>query len=374
MTVTILQGNCLDVLKGMKDETINCCVTSPPYWGLRDYKTDPIIWDAVEGCEHEWGVEGYKVQQARPDHSGTILTTRGNQKSAKSTEMNASQGAFCQKCGAWKGQLGLEPYPNLYIKHLCDIFDEVKRVLKHTGTCWVNMGDSYSGSCSGNIEDNKAAQHGAGATALGCDRPTKKIEGIKEKSLVQIPSRFAIEMTDRGWILRNEIIWHKPNCMPSSVSDRFTVDFEKIFFFVKNKKYYFKQQLEPVKEVSLNRAEYGRDCSRANNGVDGPQGIKTEKMGSRFVNPEGRNKRTVWTITTKPYKEAHFAVYPKDIPEICIKAGCPEDGMVLDPFGGSGTTGEVAKELRRNSTIIELNPAYIELIEDRCDIKQQELF
>jgi site-specific DNA-methyltransferase (adenine-specific) len=144
------------------------------------------------------------------------------------------------------------------------------------------------------------------------------------------------------------------------------VDFEKLFFFVKSKKYYFEQQLEPVAECSIKRAEYGWNCDRFNNGVDGPQGIHVEKMGTRFVRPSGRNKRCVWDITTKPYKGAHFAVFPPELVETPIKAGCPPGGVVLDPFGGSGTTSEVARKLGRSSIIIELNPEYLKLVKERA--------
>ncbi|KKL53588.1 hypothetical protein LCGC14_2273980, partial [marine sediment metagenome] len=178
-TDIILHGESLEILKTLPNESIDCVVTSPPYWGLRDY-----------------GVEN---------------------------------------------QLGLEKNLKEYLNKLCDIFDEVKRVLKQTGTCWVNLGDTYNSSPAGGIGYNAKV----GATKNGVQSTNKGLQkNISEKCLCQIPSRFAIEMTDRGWILRNEIIWHKPNCMPSSINDRFTVDFEKLFFFVKNKKYYFKQQFE----------------------------------------------------------------------------------------------------------------------------------
>jgi len=320
---------------------------------LRDYKTEPLIWDGAPDCEHEWtSAECPKDLSFRPGESTTV-----------GTQLNPGawgdgKSSFCQKCGAWRGQLGLEPDPNLYIKHLCDIFDEVKRVLKKSGTCWVNIGDSYGGSRGepGSVGNKKPDEW--------YTRP--ETIGTTDKCLVQIPSRFGLEMVNRGWILRNEIIWHKPNCMPSSVTDRFTVDFEKVFFFVKSKKYYFKQQLEPVKEVSLERAEYGWECSRANNGVNGPQGIKTEKMGSRFVNPSGRNKRTVWTISTKPYSGSHFAVFPIDLIAPMIDAGCPKDGTVLDIFCGSGTVLEYARKNGLNGIGIELNPDYKELAVDRA--------
>ena len=302
----IIVGHALDVLKTLPSESVDCVVTSPPYWGLRDYKTEPVEWS-----------------------------------------------------DGWVGQLGLEPTPQLYIRHLVGIFDEVKRVLKKTGTCWVNIGDTYGGTGDkGKHKDPKYAD-GRNGQSVAVNRTQTA------KSLVQIPSRFAIAMTDSGWILRNEIIWWKRNCMPSSVKDRFTVDFEKMFFFTKSKKYYFEQQLEPVAECSIRRAEYGWNCDRANNGVDGPQGVHVEKMGTRFVRPSGRNKRCVWDITTKSYKGAHFAVFPPELVETPIKAGCPPGGVVLDPFGGSGTTAEVAKQLGRNSIMIELNPNYIPLMEER---------
>lgn len=352
MNIKLLIGDCREKLKELPDESIDCVVTSPPYWGLRDYKTDPLIWDDVPGCEHEW-TESIIIKSNGHGATATV----GNQLNGAS-DVIINQ-LMCDKCGAWRGQLGLEPSPDLYIKHLTDIFDQVKRVLKPSGTCWVNLGDSYGGARS-------EAGPGVGGAHNEDGWATRNAIPQMDKCLVQIPSRFALEMTSRGWILRNEIIWHKPNCMPSSVTDRFTVDFEKVFFFVKSKKYYFKQQLEPVKEVSLERAEYGWECSRANNGVNGPQGIKTEKMGSRFVNPSGRNKRTVWTISTKRYSGSHFAVFPIDLIAPMISAGCPKDGTVLDIFSGSGTVLEYCRKHGLKCIGIELNPKYKELIDDRA--------
>jgi len=268
-------GNTLDVLKTFPDESINCCVTSPPYWALRDYGTDGVVWDGDADCEHEWGIS--KIHK-------TNLQV-GNPEFQRPWRKNASGVSltnFCNKCGVWKGQLGLEPDFNLYIKHLCDIFDEVKRVLRKDGTCWVNLGDTYGG--------NNSRGSNGGRAGFGNER-----EGIfsrfESKNLCNIPSRFSIEMQNRGWILRNKIIWHKPNCMPSSVTDRFTVDFEEIFFFVKNKKYWFEQQFE----------------------------------GTQCQDTKGRNKRTVWKIPTQPFPDAHFAVFPEKLVETPIKAGCPKD-------------------------------------------------
>lgn len=218
-----------------------------------------------------------------------------------------------------------------YINHLCDVFDEVKRVLKDDGTCWVNIGDSYN-----------------------------------NKSLTLIPFRFAIEMQNRGWTVRNVIIWQKPNATPQSVKDRFTADFEYLFFFSKNKKYYFEQQLEPIKQSTYNRCKTGCGINKGAN-YQGLNKENFERIQRRILDGtiSGRNKRTVWQIATHAYHGAHFAVFPSALIETPIKAGCPDGGIVLDPFIGSGTTAFVAKKLNRNWLGIELNPEYVKLAEER---------
>ena len=298
---TIICGKAEDVLKTFPDGCVNMCVTSPPYWALRNYGVD--------------------------------------------------------------GQLGLEPTFQEYITRLCDIFDEVKRVLKKEGTCWVNMGDTYSnsGGAGSQYKANKF-ERDKGISSDSRHYGGHTCDDLQEKCLCQIPSRFAIEMCNRGWILRNEIIWHKPNCMPSSAKDRFTVDFEKIFFFTKSKKYYFETQFENAT----------RDWSKSGGNIMG-KGI--HKKGGKIIdNKDGRdisvprydrNKRAVWKIPTKPYSEAHFATYPPALIETPIKAGCPKKGIVLDPFFGSGTSGLVAKNLNRNYIGIELNKEYIKIAERR---------
>ena len=300
----IYQGDALDILKTLPSESVDMIMTSPPYWNLRDY-----------------GVNG---------------------------------------------QLGLEETYQEYINNLWNIFDEVKRVLKKEGTCWVVIGDTYNGNKKGKT-DNKVSDYLKNTTT----KLNKKRGEMPDKCLLQIPNRFAIEMCNRGWILRNEIIWHKPNCMPSSVKDRFTVDFEKIFFFVKNKKYYFETQYEEMKTKDTT-------SPRGSKGVIGQQNAGRRKQdmvarndytgfNDRYTTNENllRNKRTVWSITTKPFKESHFAVFPEDLIETPIKAGCPENGIVLDLFMGSGTTAVVCKKNNRNYLGIELNPEYIEIAEKR---------
>lgn len=232
-------GDSLEVLKTLPSESVNCVITSPPYWGLRDYGT--ATWEGGDpNCEHE------AEDTIKREMHQTGATGRGS----PTTTIHISERpvGICVKCGAKSvdKQLGLEPSFEEYISKLCDIFDEVKRVLRKDGTCWVNIGDTYNSSQAGN------------KTPCGLQQKTPEERDAKnnykrykasvpDKCLCQIPARFALEMTDRGWILRNTIIWYKRNCMPSSVEDRFTVDYEFIYFFVKNKRYYFEQQLEPHK-------------------------------------------------------------------------------------------------------------------------------
>lgn len=271
----IILSDCLEGIKQMPDSIVDCCISSPPYWGLRDY-----------GAE---------------------------------------------------GQLGQEADFKEFVAKLIEIYSEIYRVLKPTGTCFVNLGDTYNGTKQGNTETNKNPK-------LVTDTFKKeRVKSIQNKSLLMIPERFALGMIDNGWILRNQIIWHKPNQMPQSATDRFTVDFEKIFFFVKQSTgYYFEQQLEPAIGI--------------------PDEVYFE-----------RNVRTVWSINTKPYSEAHFATYPEKLVERMIKAGCPENGVVLDPFMGAGTTAVVAKKLNRNYNGFELNPKYKLIAENRL-IKEVGLF
>lgn len=296
----IYQGNCLEVLKTFPDKSIDCCVTSPPYWGLRNY-----------------GVEG---------------------------------------------QLGLEPKMQDFINNLVDIFNEVKRVLKDTGTCFVNLGDTYNGNKTGNTNGTHGGTVVNKGNIITSDFNRKASENIKEKSLCLVPERFAIEMVSRGWILRNQIIWHKPNQMPQSATDRFTVDFEKIFFFVKKQKYFFEQQLEKSLWAEFDKRSQIKG-GKLSNGKTASNKYATNKVA--YTEGGMRNVRTTWSINTEPNYESHFATYPQRLVERMIKAGCPENGVVIDPFSGSGTTGLYARKSYRNFIGIELNPDYIKIAEKR---------
>ena len=254
----------MDVLKALKqmpDESVDMQITSPPYWALRDYgEGTEHIWDGDKDCEHKWGKEIKNVGHRKNDGLGK--STLGLSKATiNQQEAKQSGGNFCPKCGAWKGQLGLEPTFDLYIKHLCDIFDEVKRVLKKDGTCWVNLGDTYSGtgnpdpSYKGFGEGIEGKKQLSNVVPMGDKKPDWKKLNYKDKCLCCVPERFMIEMINRGWILRNKIIWHKPNHMPTSVKDRFANSWEYVFMFSKSQKYYFDLDAvrEPHKEISIKR-------------------------------------------------------------------------------------------------------------------------
>jgi len=379
----IIQGDTKEVLKTIPAGSVNCIVTSPPYWGLRDYNTKPQIWDGDKDCKHDFdNIQRYNPTRGKRDGKGIYKDPKWEAKGSLKKEVKSN---FCIKCGAWKGNLGLEPTFELYIKHLCDIFDEAKRVLRKDGTCWVNMGDTYWGGGQGG--NDYGGKFVIPSTTFG---HIAKGNGYPTKSLCLIPQRFAIEMVNRGWILRNTIIWHKPNCMPSSAKDRFTVDFEYVYFFVKNKKTLFwtnEKTLECVdkKPLGIRKGIEGKDWewrrigenyenSNTKINIDDAEKYNSpkarkyrekklkkvsfwrgysywfeqqiEKTSAKFIEPrmmrgEGRrtyngkypeagvvrsmskNKRAVWTIPTKPFPEAHFAVYPEKLIEPMIKAGCP---------------------------------------------------
>jgi len=366
MSVSVIQGHSLDVLKGMPDEMFNCIITSPPYWGLRDYNTEPLIWDAKNGCEHLWRSKTTKWHGDRGngDHK-EVFCDMSEQK---------SDSAFCSLCSAWKGSLGLEPTFQLYISHLMQIMGECKRVLRKDGTMWVNIGDSYGNTSTGGNGYTGGRDKSTLASKMppiGTTPVKKGYSGLPPKSLIGIPERFALAMTDElGLIRRNTIIWHKPNCMPSSATDRFTVDFEYVYFFTKNGKYWFEQQKEPNVNPARTNYKPGKEAYSEGNVHDNSgrtrrnDGFKAYAEGKIC---EGRNPRCVRTIPTKPYKEAHYATFPPTLIEPMIKSGCPVDGWVCDPFGGSGTVGMMANKLGRNAILIELSDEYCGQAERRIE-------
>jgi DNA modification methylase len=331
MTVTILIGDCRKVLRELPTESVHCVVTSPPYWGLRDY-------------------------------------------------------------GIGTDVFGLEPSYQIYVEHAVEIFRDVRRVLRPDGTLWLNLGDSYASTPRGNkqtgVEGWKTSGlHGAGsavyAKTLDASAAQKRntiVDGLKPKDLCGIPWRVAFALQADGWWLRQDIIWSKPNPMPESVTDRCTKAHEYLFLLSKSERYYF--DAEAIREdLAPWNPKWGDPNKPPKVGtrggtfdVDAPDGVSRirSEQGSKNVHfrdrEVGRNKRSVWEIATAPFAEAHFATFPPALIEPCVLAGCPKGGTVLDPFFGAGTTGLVADRLGRNCIGIELNAEYAAMAERR--IKQ----
>lgn len=311
--VKVFTGDCLEILKTLPDSSVHCCVTSPPYYGLRDYNHD--------------------------------------------------------------GQIGLEQTPLDYVENLVSVFREVRRVLRDDGTFWLNLGDSYAGhkDCKSTAQSflKGKQKENAHVIAKGKSRTRDskmlKSLGFKNKELLGIPWRVAFALQADGWYLRQDIIWHKPNPMPESVKDRCTKAHEYLFLLTKSEQYYFDHS------EMLEEAQYdGRKTTTMNGSKKYHNGQYAQTMHSqkrerwKWRNEKPlRNRRSVWSVPVRPYKGAHFATYPPNLITPCILAGCPEDGVVLDPFGGSGTTGGVALKYGRKAMIIEVNPDYVKLIDDR---------
>jgi DNA modification methylase len=347
----IYEGDVLQVLKTFPDESIDCCVTSPPYWGLRDYGTATWIGGDCN-CDHKQYLGGHGDDSMK-------------QVSSNGTQMYNYKD-ICKKCGAVRQdkQIGLEKTPEEYVQTMVVIFNEVKRVLKKEGTLWLNLGDSYCGS--GSKGDLKDPKHPEGRNGLSVAL-NNRIEGMKPKDLVGIPWMTAFALRSAGWYLRQDIIWHKPNPMPESVTDRCTKSHEYIFLLSKSKKYYYDADSIKVPSLTNDDIIRDRDTTKLNNTPG-----RTKMGGLKTNSYEYANKRDVWTINTLPYKEAHFATFPEELIIPMIKAGCPENGVVLDPFMGAGTTGLVCKKLNRNYVGIELNPKYIEIAEKRIADSDKE--
>nr|WP_207213343.1 site-specific DNA-methyltransferase [Parabacteroides goldsteinii] len=297
----IYNTECLSGLNGLPDSSVNCCITSPPYYGLRDYGNDL--------------------------------------------------------------QIGLEPTPEEYIQKLVETFREVRRVLSDDGTLWVNIGDSYAGSMKGAAQfpDNAMNyKQGTNRGTLGKATLVKQCTNCKPKDLIGIPWMLAFALRADGWYLRQDIIWAKPSVMPESVKDRCTKAHEYIFLLSKSRKYYFDNESIKEPSTTFDTSIRDRDNTKMNNT---PGRSKMHGLTTNYY--EMRNKRSVWTVATQPFRGGHFAVFPPKLIVDCIKAGCPENGIVLDPFMGAGTTAVVARKLNRNYIGFELNPDYVKIAENR---------
>jgi len=346
-SIKILQGNCLNRLRDLPEKSVNTCVTSPPYWGLRDYGTGEWVGGDPD-CPH------MRTTKISKDTSTghKAMFEQGN------VVGDAIYKTECPKCGATRKdeQLGLEETPEQFTENLVKLFREVRRVLRDDGTVWLNLGDSYS-SGGRKTTTNQSLR---GDNEYGVTRP-KPSKGIKEKDLVGIPWRVAFALQADGWYLRQDIIWHKPSPMPESVKDRCTKAHEYIFLLSKSPNYYFDN--EAIKELTTDSYEGKRGTLKKRNKT---QSAMQDRVFNTPYDPANkRNKRSVWTVTTRSYSEAHFATYPPELIKPCILAGCPEGGTVLDPFGGSGTTAQVSNNLNRNAILCELNPEYVEIAKGR---------
>lgn len=291
--IKVLTGDCRHILPTLDAGSVQCCVTSPPYFGLRDYNVT--------------------------------------------------------------GQIGLEATVEAYVAELVSVFREVRRVLRDDGVLWLNLGDSYAanrGSGASSVGDKQSTNTGSLLGALHVP------DGLKPKDLIGIPWRVAFALQADGWYLRSDIIWHKPNPMPESVRDRPTKAHEYVFLLSKQPRYFW--DADAVKEDAV--SDHG-----SGNGFKRPARLRYDGRGSddQWAIQSHRNVRTVWTIATKPFKEAHFATFPPELAERCIKAGSKEGDTVLDPFGGAGTTGLVADRLGRNAVLIELNSDYADMARRR---------
>lgn len=339
-------------LKSLADKSIQTVVTSPPYWGLRDYGTANWVGGDQE-CSH------------RRESKKSDKTITGHK---NFTEMlgvgDAIYKSLCPRCGAIREdeQIGLEESPREFVEQLCLVFDEIWRVLSDDGTLWINIGDSYAGSGKGPAGNLSKDTEAGEARHLEKRHSAIVPDGLKPKDLVGIPWRLAFALQERGWYLRQDIIWAKPNPMPESVTDRCTKSHEYIFLLSKSPRYYYDN--EAIKEDSIWSEDKRQGKGRLT--YDGKrQGEEGQGQEAFVAITEKRNKRDVWTVATRSYREAHFATYPTELIEPCILAGSKEGDTVLDPFSGSGTTGEVALKYGRNYIGLELNPEYAKLSEKR---------
>jgi len=358
---TIINSDCLTGLKELPDGCVDCCVTSPPYYGLRDYGT--ASWEGGDpDCDH--------INPKKPSSTYIVVDEKRDEYAEKLHGVQFRD--VCGKCGAKRidNQVGLEETPEAYVQKLVDVFREVKRVLKPECTLWLNLGDSYWGGGWRGAEFNDKSgdiQKGSLGTYCGKTMPNlkNKVNGYKPKDLIGIPWMVAFALRADGWYLRQDIIWNKPNPMPESVTDRCTKAHEYIFLLSKSQRYYYDYEALREKAITKPHKMGGKQTSADRNDGDRQSVV----IGDGFA-----NKRSVWTVTTKPFSEAHFATFPEDLIVPCIKAGCPEKGIVLDPFMGAGTTAIVCKKLHRNYIGFELNPIYIKIAEKRIRRTRQTLF
>jgi len=435
----VIVGDAKEVLERLPENSVDMSMTSPPYWGLRDYGEESVtVWGRDPSCEHQWVPHKVSLEhENRNFQEGTQEEVHGEKGTTYIKKYDDKKADFCQKCGAWKGQLGLEPTPDLFVKHLVTIFEKLKKPLKPWGTLYVVIADTYGGGSGHNVKD---------MTEEKISKPTdgeRLQRNVKAKCLLMIPERFAMAMINNGWILRNKTIWHKPNAMPSSVKDRLNTTWEYVYMFAQQQKYWWNldairephktgkwEEMPPIGgkkhkgkhptysgntppsdpkgknpgdsvEVPESwgadkKGEYHGEGKKDPHGkAQAPSDLKRNIIESFKENPKGKNPGDYWSISTKPFPEAHFAVYPPSLCEKPIKAGCPEkvcqkcgkpkikkpdfknipvcrcdepewkNGIVLDPFAGAGSTWVMARKLGRDFIGIEIVEEYAEMARER---------
>lgn len=420
MTVRILQGDCREVMASLPERSVHMCVTSPPYYSLRDYKIPPSIWGGDPECVHEWAEESVSTEAGKGNWAqGTNgrgeLQPGGVDGKREPVRSTITRGT-CLVCGAWRGCLGLEPTLDQYIAHIVECFREVWRVLRDDATCWVNIGDSFNAGRNGG--------HAGGTKGVSKPENAPKqsganVPGLKPKDLMMVPARVALALQADGWWIRSEIVWAKKAPMPESVTDRPTSAHEKIYLLSKRGRYFYDAEAVREECATESNVRNKRDEAWGHKACMSPNG-----EGEReWNNPAGRNQRNVWHLSPEPLRDEHYAAYPTEIPRRAILAGTSEKGVcpgcgapwlrvldtgatkrqtfagengqqshppgashtlvpisretvgwgpscacdagdpipatVLDPFGGSGTTGLVADRLGRDAVLIEMGEQYV---------------
>jgi site-specific DNA-methyltransferase (cytosine-N4-specific) len=343
----IIQGNSFEEVPKLPDNSLDCIMTSPPYWGsIRVYDgAEPQIYNADSTCQHEWiGYKDKGITGGKNDHSAR----KGLENFQETPDTDCWT---CSKCGGWKGEMGHEITPQEYLDNLVHLFDLIYQKLKETGVVWINLGDVRSGSGGAGGDWTKGKREGV---------PTRvaKEYDVMRKSYEMIPERFAWMMIkDKKWNLRAKVVWHKPNSYVIPVKDSVVMDYEMVYMFTKAEMYNFKVLREPRVSSGGNGAVFG--------------GTKYQDVspcaGDAYEEPDDnmRQIRAVWSINHENSKYSHLATFPIELVRRCVEMGCPENGVVLDPFGGTGTVGVYCKNNKRDFILIELSPIYIKIINER---------
>ena len=374
--VTQYCGNALEILPQLEADSVQCVITSPPYWGLRKYSGEQeMVW-GDNHCVHEWGQKVIvKTHHAGETNPGKEYYTKD------SGQWSDNRGSTCLKCNAWRGAFGLEPTPEMYVEHTIEFLRAIRRVLRKDGCVFLNLGDSYASGIitpHKDMRDPKDMMGNSGWTKREQGTANTLAPGLKPKDLCLIPFRVALAAQADGWWVRSVIIWSKPNPMPESVKDRPTESHEYILMLTKSAKYYW--DIDAVRDpLAYPERTYNPDTSGHKTKVLSDNDNRTtgglHDGRTQYSNPAGRNIRTVWTMNTQPFPKQkidgqeldHFATFPEELPRKCILAASKQGDIVLDCFSGAGTTGLVAKQLGRKAILIDTSEDYCRMAQRRIE-------